>query len=121
MKSSSSTVSIDAAEPLAVDSSDSVDAGAGTSRLTRRTAVAVATLAGAAAAATVLAAPALASSNGGTTWNHVASCESGQNWHINTGNSYHGGLQFSSSTWAAFGGHKYAGQADNASRVEQIA
>ena len=37
-------------------------------------------------------------------WNAVAQCESGGNWSINTGNGYYGGLQFSASTWQAFGG-----------------
>ncbi|HMC69418.1 MAG TPA: transglycosylase family protein, partial [Mycobacteriales bacterium] len=27
-------------------------------------------------------------------WDRVAHCESGGNWHINTGNGYYGGLQF---------------------------
>ena len=27
-------------------------------------------------------------------WDNVAQCESGGNWHINTGNGYYGGLQF---------------------------
>ncbi|HEX2706362.1 MAG TPA: ubiquitin-like domain-containing protein, partial [Candidatus Lustribacter sp.] len=27
-------------------------------------------------------------------WDRIASCESGGNWHINTGNGYYGGLQF---------------------------
>lgn len=51
-------------------------------------------------------------------WDQLAQCESGGNWSINTGNGYHGGLQFSPSTWAAFGG---SGSAANASRAEQIA
>src|SRR5215211_3655488 len=36
-------------------------------------------------------------------WDQVARCESGNNWAINTGNGYQGGLQFSSSTWASQG------------------
>ncbi|NBP86576.1 MAG: resuscitation-promoting factor-like protein, partial [Mycobacteriaceae bacterium] len=28
-------------------------------------------------------------------WDAIASCESGGNWAINTGNGYYGGLQFS--------------------------
>ncbi|MEQ3551874.1 transglycosylase family protein [Pseudonocardia nematodicida] len=51
-------------------------------------------------------------------WDRLAQCESGGNWSINTGNGYHGGLQFSPSTWQAFGG---SGSAHNASRAEQIA
>lgn len=54
------------------------------------------------------------------TWNLVAKCESGGNWHINTGNGYYGGLQFSQHTWAAFGGTAYAPRADLASRAQQI-
>lgn len=29
----------------------------------------------------------------------LAKCESGGRWHINTGNGYYGGLQFSKATW----------------------
>ncbi|HEX2578358.1 MAG TPA: transglycosylase family protein, partial [Aquihabitans sp.] len=57
----------------------------------------------------------------GATWDRLAQCESGGNWAINTGNGYYGGLQFSASTWAAFGGTQYAGRADLATREEQIA
>lgn len=54
----------------------------------------------------------------GSTWDQIAQCESGGNWAINTGNGYSGGLQFSPSTWAAYGG---TGNAANASKAEQIA
>lgn len=54
-------------------------------------------------------------------WDQVARCESGGNWSINTGNGYHGGLQFSQGTWAAHGGSKYAPAAQLASREQQIA
>src|SRR4051794_41440497 len=37
-------------------------------------------------------------------WDNVAQCESGGNWHINTGNGYYGGLQFTQGTWANYGG-----------------
>lgn len=56
----------------------------------------------------------------GGTWDKVAECESSGNWHINTGNGYYGGLQFSASTWAAYGGKTYASRADLASRAQQI-
>ncbi len=56
-----------------------------------------------------------------STWDAVAQCESSGNWSINTGNGYYGGLQFSQSTWNAFGGQEYAARADLASREEQIA
>jgi hypothetical protein len=64
-----------------------------------------------------LSAPAQASS----VWDAVAACESGGNWAINTGNGYYGGLQFSSSTWNAFGGARYASSANRASKAGQIA
>ncbi|MGV9314908.1 transglycosylase family protein [Streptomyces sp. NPDC003691] len=54
-------------------------------------------------------------------WEKVAACESTNNWRINTGNGYYGGLQFSQSTWEAFGGREYAPRADLASKDQQIA
>ncbi|MFH9863472.1 transglycosylase family protein [Streptomyces sp. NPDC017202] len=54
-------------------------------------------------------------------WDRIARCESGGNWHINTGNGYYGGLQFSASTWRAYGGTAYAPTADQATREQQIA
>ncbi|MFE7650210.1 LysM peptidoglycan-binding domain-containing protein [Streptomyces phaeoluteigriseus] len=54
-------------------------------------------------------------------WDRIARCESGGNWHIDTGNGYHGGLQFSPSTWRAYGGAAYAPTADRATREQQIA
>ncbi|MFD7134441.1 transglycosylase family protein [Streptomyces sp. NPDC059894] len=53
-------------------------------------------------------------------WDRIAQCESGGNWHINTGNGYYGGLQFSASTWRAYGGTAYAPTADRATRAQQI-
>lgn len=32
-------------------------------------------------------------------WDQLAMCESGGRWNVNTGNGYHGGLQFSPTTW----------------------
>ncbi|MFF7639647.1 transglycosylase family protein [Streptomyces canus] len=55
------------------------------------------------------------------TWNKVAACESSSNWSINTGNGYYGGLQFTRSTWEAYGGTRYAARADLATRDQQIA
>ncbi|MGX1566789.1 LysM peptidoglycan-binding domain-containing protein [Streptomyces sp. NPDC055506] len=54
-------------------------------------------------------------------WDRIAQCESGGNWHINTGNGYYGGLQFAPSTWSAYGGTAYAATADRASKSQQIA
>ncbi|MGW2107120.1 peptidoglycan DD-metalloendopeptidase family protein [Streptomyces sp. NPDC001948] len=53
-------------------------------------------------------------------WEKVAACESTGDWHINSGNGYFGGLQFTRSTWAAYGGTVYAPRADLATRDEQI-
>ncbi|QES51902.1 ATP/GTP-binding protein [Streptomyces venezuelae] len=79
------------------------------------------TLAAAAVAAllspALSAAPAHAASV--ATWDKVAQCESGGNWSINTGTHY-GGLQFSASTWRAFGGEAYAPYAHQATKTEQI-
>ncbi|MFK4100416.1 transglycosylase family protein [Streptomyces sp. NPDC019531] len=55
------------------------------------------------------------------TWNKVAACESSNNWSINTGNGYYGGLQFTQSTWEAYGGTRYAARADLATKDQQIA
>jgi resuscitation-promoting factor RpfB len=54
----------------------------------------------------------------GSVWDRLAECESGGNWSINTGNGFYGGLQFSLSTWRAYGG---TGMPHEASREEQIA
>ncbi|MET9661002.1 transglycosylase family protein [Streptomyces sp. NPDC006510] len=53
-------------------------------------------------------------------WEKVAACESTGNWHINSGNGYFGGLQFTRSTWEAYGGTVYAPRADLATRDQQI-
>jgi hypothetical protein len=53
-----------------------------------------------------------------STWDALAQCESGGNWATNTGNGYSGGLQFSASTWSAYGG---TGSPADASREQQIA
>ncbi|MEV6947738.1 transglycosylase family protein [Streptomyces sp. NPDC051172] len=72
-----------------------------------------------------IAAPLMAAGNASAAtaseWDTVAQCESGGNWAINTGNGYYGGLQFSASTWAAYGGTAYAPQANQASKAQQIA
>jgi hypothetical protein len=57
----------------------------------------------------------------GVNWDAIAQCESGGNWSINTGNGYYGGLQFSHSTWIAYGGGRYADNAHLTSRENQIA
>lgn len=82
-------------------------------------AIAVAGVASAAVAAPLMAAGS-ASAATASEWDTVAQCESGGNWSINTGNGYYGGLQFSASTWAAYGGTQYASTADQASKAQQI-
>ncbi|TDU02994.1 murein DD-endopeptidase MepM/ murein hydrolase activator NlpD [Streptomyces sp. 846.5] len=66
----------------------------------------------------LVAAPGHAASS--SVWDKVAACESGGDWQINTGNGYYGGLQFSASTWAAYGGEHYASTANRATEAEQI-
>jgi hypothetical protein len=91
----------------------------GNERGKRTTAV----LAGAALLAPLglLAATGNAHAADGGVWDRIAQCESGGNWHINTGNGYYGGLQFTGGTWRAYGGAAYAPRADQASRAQQIA
>ncbi|WP_425845356.1 transglycosylase family protein [Agrococcus sp. TSP3-2-1] len=61
--------------------------------------------------------PTAANAASDSTWDALAQCESGGNWAIDTGNGYYGGLQFSLSTWQAYGG---TGNPADASRAEQI-
>jgi resuscitation-promoting factor RpfA len=53
-----------------------------------------------------------------TDWDAIAQCESGGKWNTQTGNGYGGGLQFTDSTWHAYGGK---GQPEHASKGQQIA
>jgi hypothetical protein len=73
--------------------------------------VGIATVAGA------VLVPTAANAASESTWDALAQCESGGNWSINTGNGYYGGLQFSLSTWQAYGG---SGNPADASKAEQI-
>ncbi|KJY34035.1 MULTISPECIES: transglycosylase family protein [Streptomyces] len=86
-------------------------------------AVRIVTLAGVAGVAVAAPLMAAGSASAATVseWDKVAACESGGNWSINTGNGYYGGLQFSASTWAAYGGKAYAAQANQATKSQQIA
>jgi LysM repeat protein len=83
-----------------------------TRALTRR--AAQVTLVGALAVTPLALATGTASA---TDWDAVAQCESSGNWHTATGNGYGGGLQFTNSTWHAFGG---SGNPEDASREQQI-
>ncbi|WP_440101328.1 transglycosylase family protein [Glutamicibacter mishrai] len=84
-----------------------------TKKLIRRGGASLAAVAVAGGAIVATTAPA----NAASTWDKLAQCESGGNWSINTGNGYYGGLQFSLSTWKAFGG---SGMPHQASKAEQI-
>lgn len=53
-------------------------------------------------------------------WDKIAKCESGRNWHINTGNGYYGGLQFNLQTWRSVHGQDFAARPDLATREQQI-
>jgi resuscitation-promoting factor RpfA len=86
-----------------------------TGRTIARTAVA-----GAVAGAPLLVAAPAANAAPDTAWDKLAQCESGGRWNINTGNGYHGGLQFSPRTWSGFGGKEFAPVAHQATREEQI-
>lgn len=61
------------------------------------------------------------SASAASVWDSVAACESTSNWHINSGNGFYGGLQFTRQTWLGFGGGQYASAAHLASREQQIA
>lgn len=54
-------------------------------------------------------------------WDSLAQCESNGDWSADTGNGYHGGLQFHPQTWSAYGGQQYAAYAHQATREQQIA
>jgi nucleoid-associated protein YgaU len=82
-----------------------------------RRSLALAAISGAALGGAALAAPA-ANAASTSTWDAIAQCESGGNWAINTGNGYYGGLQFTLSTWQAYGG---TGMPNQASKDTQIA
>jgi resuscitation-promoting factor RpfA len=86
-----------------------------TGRTLARTAIA-----GAVAGAPLLTLAPAANAAPDSTWDRVAMCESSGNWAINTGNGFAGGLQFTPSTWRAFGGVQFADAANHATREQQI-
>jgi uncharacterized protein YabE (DUF348 family) len=65
--------------------------------------------------------PPTSGSGSGLNWDALAQCESGGDWHINTGNGFYGGVQFDYGTWQGAGGGLYAERADLATRGQQIA
>lgn len=52
-------------------------------------------------------------------WDAIASCESSGDWSADTGNGFYGGLQFTESTWLAYGGGFYAQFPNQASQGDQ--
>ena len=88
-----------------------------TGRVVRGAAVSVGA---AATVATGVASTNAAGASPGHDWSGVAQCESSGNWHINTGNGFYGGLQFTQSTWDAYGGQSFASRADLASEAAQV-
>ena len=83
-------------------------------------AIARTAIAGAMAGTPFLALTPAANAASDSTWDRLAQCESGGRWDINTGNGFHGGLQFTPRTWSGFGGREFAPVAYQASREEQI-
>jgi nucleoid-associated protein YgaU len=84
-----------------------------------RRAVATAAIAGAAIAVPVLMAGSASADS--VNWTAIANCESSGNWAADTGNGFYGGLQFTESTWLAYGGGSYAQYPYDASESDQIA
>jgi resuscitation-promoting factor RpfA len=84
-----------------------------------RRAVATAAIAGAAIAVPVMMAGSASADS--VNWTAIANCESSGNWADDTGNGFYGGLQFTESTWLAYGGGSYATYPYEASESDQIA
>ena len=91
-----------------------------TSSPARRRIAGVAVAGATAAVGTMASAQSASAATSGSVWDAVAQCESGGNWSINTGNGFYGGLQFTSQTWQGFGGGKYASNANQATKAQQI-
>lgn len=54
-------------------------------------------------------------------WDRLAGCESGGDWHIDTGNGYSGGLQWHPSTWAKVRPPGAPARAADATRAQEFA
>lgn len=54
-------------------------------------------------------------------WLPTKNCEApGAGWWADTGNDYHGGLQFDHGTWKANGGLQFSYDADGATKIQQV-
>jgi resuscitation-promoting factor RpfA len=91
-------------------------ADAGRTRAIRRrlTAGAVAMVIAAGAAAALLPGTGASADPSATTWHRLRSCESSDNYAIDTGNGYYGAYQFDLATWRSVGGSGYPNQASTA-------
>lgn len=56
----------------------------------------------------------------GWPWGPLVQCEAGGNWHINTGNGFYGGPQFTQPSWENYGGLAFASRADLAAPSQQV-
>ncbi|WP_433889818.1 transglycosylase family protein [Streptomyces sp. CA-111067] len=56
-----------------------------------------------------------------TTWDRVAVCETGGQWHADPGSGFYGGLAITQDTWEQYGGTAYAQRPDLATSTQQIA
>ena len=54
-------------------------------------------------------------------WVGLAQCESGNRWKYNGSSGFHGGIQFSPSTWRAYGGTTFSRYAWQATPIQQVA
>ena len=52
-------------------------------------------------------------------WKDIAYCESTWRWHVDTGNGFYGGLQFTLSTWNWYGGGTFDYWPNHATPFEQ--
>lgn len=86
----------------------------------RRRIAGVAVAGATATVGTIASAQGASAATTSSVWDAVAQCESGGNWSINTGNGFYGGLQFTTQTWNGFGGGKYAPNAHQATKAQQI-
>lgn len=90
-----------------------------TPKSSARRAIAAAALTGAVIAVPVVTAASASADS--VDWTAIANCESSGDWAADTGNGFYGGLQFTESTWLAYGGGQYAQYANEASESQQIA
>lgn len=119
--SSSRSSSSDRAEQASNSASTDSSSESGSSRSSESSSRSSASESQPAESSSSSSAPAPSSGASGINWDGIAQCESTNNWSINTGNGYYGGLQFDIPTWNSGGGSQYASRPDLATREQQIA